>query len=496
MSTQASGPHKRHALLTICNAIRGLLVTAMLGACGGTPDVDLDFGDATETSEAGGSVEVSLTLERKPRGVIRIYAVSSDPSEGVVSEAIQFDERDWDQPRTLTITGVDDPDVDGDVSYQVSFYLLASWLPGLPRRITTLTLTNTDDDTDEELARFDALGDLPGGERASYVGDVSAAGDVVVGWSSSEGGDQAVRWTPQGGLVGLGGPESRAQAVSPNGRIIVGSVAEPSYLLGRAGVRWVDGQPHEILEGPRVAPNGPILFMVVDGLTVRDNGRIYGTCLQFGAYGEPLACFFAGPGSVETFLFGKVFAADDAGNLAGTRQAERHAPFQSSATYNGTALPYADGVTCSPSMGGCLAEARDFSSGGALVVGTSHVPTPSSGFSALFDIAFTFSQDQGSSSLPDLAGGALASGAYAVSADGRVIAGFGSDANGQQAVLWLERTPLLLADLVHEAGGQVPGGFRLLEVRAMSADARTFVGNGTNAEGAPEAFRIVLPSAP
>ena len=58
MSTQTSGPHKRQTLLTTWKAIRGLLATAMLGACGGTPEVDLDFGEATETTEAGGSVEV------------------------------------------------------------------------------------------------------------------------------------------------------------------------------------------------------------------------------------------------------------------------------------------------------------------------------------------------------------------------------------------------------------------------------------------------------
>jgi hypothetical protein len=468
-----------------------LAIAAVLAGCVGTPEVDLDLGDERETDEAGGHIEITITLARKPEGVFTIYAVSSDESEGSVSRPIQFDGQDWERPQSLTITGVDDDLDDGDVSYEVSFYARLGREP--PRLLRTLALLNVDD----ELVRFDALGDLAGGEQASHLAALSAAGDVAVGWSSGDDGEQAVRWTLETGLVGIGGPSSRAEAVSPDGRIIAGSIAEPSYQGGRAGARWIAGAPYELLEGPRIPQGGPVSMMFVDGTAVRDDGHVYGTCIQYGAYGEPLACTFAAPGSVETFLLGHVFAVDAAGNFAGTRQAERHAPFQSVATYNGAALPYPDGVQCSPSMGGCLAEARDFSGGGALIVGTAHVPSAGSGpGSSLLDTAFTFSAEQGALSLPDLPGGAQASGAYAVSANGRLIAGFANDASGQQAVVWLARVPSLLADLLRDAGGTLPAGFQLRDVRAMSADGRTFAGNGTNADGAPEAFRVVLPRTP
>ena len=83
-----------------------------------------------------------------------------------------------------------------------------------------------------------------------------------------------------------------------------------------------------------------------------------------------------------------------------------------------------------------------------------------------------------------------------MSPDGRIIAGFGTDENGKTAVLWVEGAPVVLADLVREQGGELPDGFRLLEVRAMSSDTFTLVGNGTNADGNPEGFRAVLASAP
>jgi uncharacterized membrane protein len=496
MRTRAVGRYEGDGVRRIYKASSPwLLAAAVLAGCGGSPEVELDLGDTTTTSESGGSVEVSISLARKPRGVVKVYAVSSDASEGRTSDPIQFDPTDWETPRKLTITGVDDGNDDGDIRYEVSFYMQSSWRHEPPWLIGNVTLTNLDDE-EGEIAHFDALGDLPGGQRASYVGDVSAAGNVVVGWSSDEQGERAVRWTPELGLVSLGGPASRAVAVSPNGRIVAGSIAEPSYLQGRAGVRWVDDQAYEILEGPRVQPGGPILFMVAEGEVVRDDGRVYGNCLQYGAYGEPLACLFAALGSVDTFGVGHVYAADAAGNFAGTRHAERHAPFSSVATYNGTTLPYPDAIPCNPGTSGCEAEARDFSSGGVLIVGTSNVPAAGSADPTRFRTAFTFSQDQGALSLPDLPDGERASGAYAVSANGRVIAGFASDAQGRQAVVWLERAPTLLADLLQAAGGQLPTGFRLLEVRALSTDGRTFVGNGTNGDGAPEAFRIVLPVAP
>jgi len=98
--------------------------------------------------------------------------------------------------------------------------------------------------------------------------------------------------------------------------------------------------------------------------------------------------------------------------------------------------------------------------------------------------------------LPDLAGGEAASGALALSGDGRVIGGFGTDTEGVRAVLWLAGEPRTLEQVVANAGGHVPEGWQLREVTAMTPDARVITGNARNAHGQPEAFRIVLPCAP
>jgi hypothetical protein len=475
------------------NTSCGLVLAITLVACGGVPKVDIQADGEPVTSESGNHFEISVRLAKRPQGAVTVYAVSSDESEGTVSQPLVFNGRDWDAPQTLTVTGVGDDLEDGDVAYEVTIYVQTAWRHDEPSLLDTIELVNRDDD----VARFDRLGDLSGGEQASYVTDLSEAGDVVVGWSMDANGERAVRWTEQSGLRGLGGPSSRAQAVRADGGLVGGSIVQESYEGGRAAVIWRHELAYEVLEGPRQPPDGPITLQVVDAKVVLAENLVYGTCLQYGAYGEPLACRYDGPGSV-TILGGPghVFAADDQENYAGTLHSERHAPFYSFATYNGTQLPYPDGVQCSPNLG-CTAEARDFAAG--VIVGTSHVPDPGTSpldTPPLSDNAFTYTEARGALRLPDLQGGATSSGAYAIDGDARVIAGFGSDEAGQHAVIWIERMPLLLADVFLDAGGELPSGFELSDIRAVSADGRTFAGNGTNADGGAEGFRITLPTAP
>src|SRR5262245_19110270 len=83
------------------------------------------------------------------------------------------------------------------------------------------------------LHSFEGLGDLPGGDFCSAASGVSADGSVVVGYSFSKAGMEAYRWTPRGGMMGLGFAE--AHAVSANGSAVAGY----RYIGDRAEpVRW------------------------------------------------------------------------------------------------------------------------------------------------------------------------------------------------------------------------------------------------------------------
>ena len=91
-------------------------------------------------------------------------------------------------------------------------------------------------------ANFRGLGDLAGGTFLSIATGVSLDGQVVVGYSASSNGTEAVRWSAGTGLLGLselaGGIFfSAAYGVSPEGTVIVG---EGRSASGREAFRWTE----------------------------------------------------------------------------------------------------------------------------------------------------------------------------------------------------------------------------------------------------------------
>ena len=80
------------------------------------------------TTEAGGTDSFTVVLDTAPAAVVTIDVSTSDDTEGLVSSAAQgpatsiqlsFDDTNWDQPQTVTVRGVDDAIVDGDVPYTI-----------------------------------------------------------------------------------------------------------------------------------------------------------------------------------------------------------------------------------------------------------------------------------------------------------------------------------------------------------------------------------------
>lgn len=90
---------------------------------------------------------------------------------------------------------------------------------------------------DAEMFRFtaggglDLLGDLDGGLVSSFASDISDDGNTIVGSGAAEGGFFPAIWTPESGLVALEEGAGFANAVSPDGEIIVGTL----YLGGTVG---------------------------------------------------------------------------------------------------------------------------------------------------------------------------------------------------------------------------------------------------------------------
>ena len=72
------------------------------------------------TTEAGGTATFSVFLNRQPSADVTIGLSSGNPAEGTVSPAsLTFTTGDWNVPKQVTVTGVDDFKKDGDVAYSI-----------------------------------------------------------------------------------------------------------------------------------------------------------------------------------------------------------------------------------------------------------------------------------------------------------------------------------------------------------------------------------------
>ena len=76
--------------------------------------------DGLVTTEAGGTATFNVVLSSQPSADVRIDLTSSNLNEGTVSPAsLTFTSANWNAAQTVTVTGVDDHVVDGDIAYTI-----------------------------------------------------------------------------------------------------------------------------------------------------------------------------------------------------------------------------------------------------------------------------------------------------------------------------------------------------------------------------------------
>ena len=101
------------------------------------------------TTESGGTATFSVVLNSQPTANVTIGLSSSDTTEGTLStSSLTFTAANWNVAQTVTVTGVDDAIVDGDVAYTVVTAAAVSSdsaYNGL--NAADVSLTNNDNDT-------------------------------------------------------------------------------------------------------------------------------------------------------------------------------------------------------------------------------------------------------------------------------------------------------------------------------------------------------------
>ncbi|HEX8310529.1 MAG TPA: peptidylprolyl isomerase [Chthoniobacteraceae bacterium] len=103
------------------------------------------------TTEAGGQAQFSVKLERRPTSTVTIALETSDASEGTVSPAtLTFTSVDWNTNQVVTVTGVDDAVVDGNVAYSIVLKPAVSSDASFNGKVgPQVSLTNTDNEPAE-----------------------------------------------------------------------------------------------------------------------------------------------------------------------------------------------------------------------------------------------------------------------------------------------------------------------------------------------------------
>lgn len=72
------------------------------------------------TTEAGATASFEVVLSQAPTASVTFAVASDDTTEGTVdASTLTFTTENWSTPQTVTITGVDDPDADGDRAYTI-----------------------------------------------------------------------------------------------------------------------------------------------------------------------------------------------------------------------------------------------------------------------------------------------------------------------------------------------------------------------------------------
>jgi probable HAF family extracellular repeat protein len=327
---------------------------------------------------------------------------------------------------------------------------------------------------------FQGLGNLNG--QDSQANAISADGLVVVGWSSV-----AFRWTATTGMVQVGpaNENSIAHGVSSDGSVVAGYY-EPFNL---EAFRWTASSgPVPLGQAPFVDPAAP--YNVAYGIS-GDGLVIVGTTASNNPPNSNEAFRWTQVAGFQ-HLSGR---APVWGNVEGNGTSADGSVIVGQATRNDGRGWEAYRWTADSGIVGLgdlngdpefqSSTATAVSSNGAVVVGYADAPNS-------FDQAFRWTQATGMIGLgafqtPFGIGGSQA---LAVNTDGSVIAGWSFGDNGEQASLWTQSGGLrsLRAVLTDAGLGPAIANWDFTRATGLSADGRVIVGYGANPQGQTEAF--------
>ncbi len=142
----------------------------------------------TTVTEAGSSVTVDFALTAIPENEVTVSLSVTDSTELAIStNVLKFNKDNWNSPQSVTVSGVDDYEIDGDIVSKVKYSASSDYAPfnGLEGDIAFTTL---DDDTASIIVTSTKASISENGGKTSFTAQLSAipAKDVVIKFTSSD----------------------------------------------------------------------------------------------------------------------------------------------------------------------------------------------------------------------------------------------------------------------------------------------------------------------
>ena len=143
------------------------------------------------TTETGGTATFRVVLSSRPAGDVTIPVTSSDLSEGTPAPtSLTFTAATWNQPRTVTVTGVDDTVADGNQTYSILLGPAVAMDPSYAGlNPSDVGVTNLDNDTTSiTVDPIDGLIVSEFGDTDTFtiVLDTAPAAPVTISLASSD----------------------------------------------------------------------------------------------------------------------------------------------------------------------------------------------------------------------------------------------------------------------------------------------------------------------
>ena len=155
-----------------------------------TAAVTLNAAGGLTTTEAGGTASYSVVLASQPTAGVTLTLLSDKTAEGTVTPAtITFTAANWNSARSVTVTGVDDKIMDGNVAYRISTTINSTDIKYSVLSVPPVNVTNLDNDVAAITVTPTAgLVTSEAGGTASFSMrlDSQPTANVVIGLASSK----------------------------------------------------------------------------------------------------------------------------------------------------------------------------------------------------------------------------------------------------------------------------------------------------------------------